>query len=203
MGRRRSCLVVVFLATTFAVTLFPARADQRWVRDSNDTPRRLDIRWVSHGHASDPSVLRHRVTMYADWRRWVLSPEGPGSMSLWFSTSGDSCAEAHVIVDVKDGRFRARIQSYNPLFCGRHDDSGGSGNLRLIPQRPRRPDARSLVVFVPADMLAEGGVDEYAWSATTYFYKEGTKCFQVCIDDVPDNGHERGRIVHRLTPLPL
>ncbi len=129
----------------------------------------------------------------------MLSAKGSAALSLVFSTGGNACAEAHVMVDFKDGRLRSRIQSYDPLGCGRHDDSGGFGEWRAIPQRPRRDNRRSIVVFVPIDMLSKTELDQYRWSANTFFLQDGTPCSpRVCEDDAPDGGHERGLITHSL-----
>jgi len=176
----------------------PATADRLVVADANDTSGRMDIRRVIHGHL-DASTVAHRVATYRRWRSRMLSAKGSGALSLIFSTEGNSCAEALVIVDLKDGRLRSRIRSYDPLGCGRGDDSGGFGEWRPIPQRPRRDNRRSITVFVPLDMLSKTELDQYRWSATTFFLQDGTPCSpHVCGDDAPDGGRERGLITHSL-----
>jgi hypothetical protein len=128
----------------------------------------------------------------------MLSAKGSGALSLMFSTEGNACAEAHVMVDFKDGRLRSRIQSYDPLGCGPNDDSGGFGEWRTISQRPHRDNRRSIVVFVPLDMLSKTELDQYGWSASTYFLKQRTACSDLCADDAPDGGYERGLMTHSL-----
>jgi hypothetical protein len=129
----------------------------------------------------------------------MLSENGSGGLSLIFSTEGDACAEALVIVDFKDGKLRSRIRSYDPLGCGPGDDSGGFGEWRAIPQRPRRDNRRSIVVFVPIGMLSKTELDQYRWSAHAFFLQDGTRCSPwVCEDDAPDGGRLRGLITHSL-----
>jgi hypothetical protein len=78
-------------------------------------------------------MLTHRVVTFDPWRSRVLSSSGTGSLSLWLSTRGNNCADWHFYVDFFKGALRSRIRTYDPLSCGRGDDSGGWGDWRLIP----------------------------------------------------------------------
>lgn len=108
----------------------------------------MDVRSLRNGH--EGQVLRHVVTTREGWSRSAF--DRYGYMYFIFSTRGDSCADYQAAVDTRNGKIRARWQSYDPLGCGEHDDSGGFSDFyaRLEWEKPR--DDR-FVLKVPIDLL--------------------------------------------------
>ena len=183
-------LLCLFLST-------PATADERSWSDPADTAGRLDIKSISHHHGASTDWVIHRVAMYEPWRNRIVRPHGDAWLGLWFSTRGDNCAEVQANVILRKGKLIGRIRTYDPLGCGRGDDSGGWGDWQRIPHDPRRPNRRTLIIPVPLEMLSEDSLDSYKWTASTNLWNEN-RCRDICWDDAPDNGDEKGLLLHQL-----
>lgn len=187
---RLQLTALMMVAVAVAGAGLPATADTARHRDPNDTSGRLDVAVVRHGHSSDDSALKHLVRTREGWSKRAFRRRG--TLRLVFSLRGDSCAEAEVVVDVARGRWRGRWRGYDPLGCGRGDDSGGYGEfLRRVPVRKSARDR--IVVEVPRDLFPQRA-SEYRWGVTTTW-----TCDQPCGDNAPDRANgDRAPIQHTL-----
>lgn len=184
--------LLLVVATAVAVTLTPfveASADYVRLLDLPDTPGRLDIRNIRHGHGERPGVLFHRLGTHRRWARWRLGNQSV--IYFWISTDADAYAERRIVVDFVSRRLRAQMERYDEF-------SDGAAISILANLRVTRPTRRSIKVFFPRRLLGKA-VTEYGWSAETYYRaRDSRRCRRrVCIDDAPV-GSGRGRVVHRL-----
>ena len=96
------------------------------------------------------------------------------------------------MVDTRRGELRARWHTYDPLGCGRRDDSGSSsdfyGDVKAIKRGPKR-----LAVLVPRRLLPRRD-DADPGSATTVW-----DCENPCGDNAPNRDNsDRALIRHAL-----
>lgn len=167
-----------------------AAADSAHMTDPNDTPGKLDVRRLAHGHTADK--LKHVVGTDNAWHNSVLSGSN-SHIYLWISTDSESeFAERRVVIDLRNDKLWAAIQPYVESA-----DAADVGPLTEI--RVRRPSRRKVAVIFRRNLLGKD-VAEYGWSVTTRFKRSGSaRCArQVCIDDAPNGGFERGKFIHRL-----
>lgn len=183
--------------TRLAVAIFAAAAlgpsgalaDTQAVRDPNDTASRLDVKVLRHGHTPNGS-LKHVIVTREGWTKSQFAREG--SIRFLFSYFGDSCADAWVLIDTKNGELRARWQGYDPLGCPKGDDNGGFTNY-YENVTVKKPSRDRIVLIVPRERFPKRA-DAYRWAVTTIW----TAC-DPCGDDAPDRGNsDRTKIRHEL-----
>lgn len=114
---------IFFVASTFGSV--GALADSEAFPDPNDSVGRLDVKALRHNHTLD-GTLKHTIITRDGWTKRAFARRG--TIFAYFSYYGDSCADARVWIDTKNGQLRARWQSYNPLGCPKDDDHGGSSD---------------------------------------------------------------------------
>lgn len=163
-----------------------ALADSEARKDPNDSRGRLDVKVVRHAHSDNAKTLKHVVITREGWTTRAFGRKG--TIFFVFSWRGNNCAETHVWVDVKDGALRARWRAWDPLGCGRGDDSGGWGEFYGKP-RVRKTSLTRLVLLVPRTLLPRR-IDSYRWAVTTLW-----SCKKPCGDKAPDRGHPDRAIV--------
>lgn len=173
-----------------------AVGDADLARDADDTRGRLDVKQIRHGHGTRMGLLRHRIAMHGEWGTRVLRRKGAGELYLIFSTRGNNCAEQRVKIVKRDGELSAFIQAYDPVGCGRYDDSGAmSEYVALDAEIDRRRGRDIIVTFDKRDLRKK--LDDYSWSVMTIL--ESQRCNDSCIDYGPDDGKGvRGVLVHDL-----
>lgn len=179
--------VVLFVA----MTLGPggALADTQAVRDPDDSASRLDVKVLRHGHTSS-GALRHTIVTREGWTTREFARQG--SILVYFSLFGDSCADAWVWIDTKKGELRARWQGYNPLGCPKGDDNGGFSDY-YGDVAVKKPSRHRIVLIVPREMFP-ARADAYRWSVTTTWWP----C-NPCGDNAPDRRNsDRTKIRHEL-----
>jgi hypothetical protein len=186
--RLRRQAITTILAVVILGTGVPAAGDTARYRDPEDTVGRLDVAVLKHRHSTDGTMLKHVVRTREGWSKRQFRRRG--TLRLVFSLSGDSCAEAEVVVDVAHAKWRGRWRGYDPLGCGPEDDSGGWGEFygRI---EVRKPAADRIVIGVPRRRFGSRG---YLWAVTTTW-----TCKEPCGDDAPDRENaDRAVIRHRL-----
>lgn len=196
--RARRVRAVLVLCALSAVVVLPGTAagDAGLARDPDDTPGRLDVRYIRHGHGTRAALIRHRISTRGEWRNRLLRRKGAGRIYLIFSTSGGNCAELRMRVARRKGELRAAIQSYDPLGCGPNDDFGGQSNFQRVDAEIERRRGTELIVTFPKREL-DPGLDEYSWSLWTEL--KSRRCDRRCTDYGPDEGDgRRGVLVHDL-----
>jgi hypothetical protein len=173
-----------------------AVADAGLARDPDDTPGRLDVRQIRHGHGHRMGLIRHRVAMQGEWGTRLLRRKGAGEIYLLFSTRGNDCAEQRVRIVKREGKLRAAIQAFDPVGCGPNDDSGGQSNFVRLRADIDRRRGRDIIVTFDADRLKKD-LDDYTWSVMTTL--ESRRCNDSCIDYAPDEAEGvRGVLLHDL-----
>jgi hypothetical protein len=151
-------------------------------RDPKDTPGRLDIRRISHGHKDDAVV--HTVSMYRRFPSRLL--EGRGRALGIFLFNREEERVRIVVVQWRNGRLRA------PVFDW---EEGRVGTARVS-----RPNPRTIRVVISESVL--GGLGEspgYRWFALTVF-KDGGRCKRWCEDTAPNRRPIRHRILEAPPP---
>lgn len=186
---RRLLLVPLSFLLMVGLAL-PAGADVVRQRDGDDTPGRLDIRRVVHGHTEN-GRLKHRVVTFKPWKARHLRRRA-NYIYVWFSTDGEKrFAERRVVIDFVDGKLQACIQMYDEI-----NDGAAVGPCEDITLR--RPDTRTALVVFRRRMLRRN-LQEYSWSASTSFKSpESKRCSEEACLGVAPPGRGRGRVVHEL-----
>lgn len=184
-------LSLLVVSVGIGIALGPAASGNTQSRsDPNDTVSRLDINLIRHGHARRGNAFKHVVATREGWS--IDGFRRKGSIFYVFSWQGTNCADARVVVDVRDQKLRARWQPYDPLGCGRGDDFGVNSEFeRSIPIRRSGNDR--VVLLVPRSMFPKR-IDNYRWGVTTLW-----RCSNPCGDSAPDreNG-DRATFLHRV-----
>ena len=174
-------LVLVLLAIAVCG---PSYADTRGSSDPDDVRGPLDIKRISHGHASG-DVLWHKVVMH---RRWGARHLEGDEIRIDISTDGEArYDEVRVSVAVEDGKLAARIYEFTE-----GSDYGIPGPSQRI--RFTRPDRRGIKVF-----FNESWVNgrSYGWSVSTqYRERDSESCSNGCSDYAP--GRNPNRVEHKL-----
>lgn len=169
----------------------PGFASQAGTIDADDTPGRLDVQSIMHGHrGGDSDRLWHLVKMHERWRAKAL--RGRASyIYVWFSTDReDRFAERRIWIDLHNGKLRASLEIYDEFS----DGAGVSPIRRLDVTRPSR---RTVKVFFRASDLGRN-VSSYKWSVdTSYRNADSSNCQRACFDSAPD-GSGRGKFEHTI-----
>lgn len=179
----------VALTLTMLLIAAPAAADTTRHRDRNDTDGKLDVRLVVQGHrrgSSGTPMLRHRLTMFERWGKRALSQQN-NFINLFFNTDDDRGFERRLNIDVRNGRLRAKMQTWRGLD-------------RVGFARIWRPNRRSVTVAFPKRWLGSG-VRSYEWiGVALYSIKGEGPCglqgdvHAGCSDRLPN----RSRFTHNL-----
>ena len=175
---KRVLLVLVVLALAG-----PSYANTMGASDPNDIRGPLDVKRISHGHASN-DVLWHKVVMH---RRWGARHLEGDEIRIDISTDREArYDEFRVSVAVEDGKLAARIYEFTE-----GSDYGIPGPSKRI--RFTRPDRRTIKVF-----FNESWVNgSYGWSVSTQYRERGSaSCSNGCVDYAP--GRNPDRLEHRL-----
>ncbi len=178
--------VAAMLLAALVLSPTPGVGSQAGRRDPNDTPGRLDIKRIAHGHKSR-KVLWRKVAMHSAWGRNAL--RGDDEIRFMFSTDReDRYDEVHAMVALKNGKLGAWIFPYVE-----GSDYAGVGPSTRI--RFTRPDRRSIKIFFGRGWV--DGEDRYAWSlASSYKDKQSRRCDRWCNDYAP--GSSPDRLEHNL-----
>jgi len=185
MGFRKVATVVLMVSVGLAST---AGANDVTRKDANDTRGRLDVSRVRHVQVTDSGKVSflHTIRTFQPWKTRLLERDAT-EIDLWFSTDEDDDPERVVYIKSKNGHVRAEMNTYNSYSHGA--SVGFMGTIRA-----RRPDERSVQVFVPKRWIKRRGLRGYDWWLSTNFYrKEGSVCTEWyrCTDSVPDKGSYR------------
>ena len=195
-ARRVSLVALAILLAAPAAVL----ADSGLAKDADDTPGRLDVHQIRHGHGARGSMIRHRIDMYGQWRDRILRKKGPGHLHILFSTRGSNCAEKRVTIKRKNGELQAFIQEYKPAGCGPNDDVFEIGFPERLDADIERKRGRAIVVTFDKHELRKR-IQRYTWSVETVI--ESDKCGDEGgrrHDFAPDRGEGiRGILEHDLT----
>ena len=177
----RRILALVVAVATFAT---PAAADMTSMADPSDTRGPLDIKRISHGHATR-DVLWHKLVMY---RRWGAKDLTGDEIVFHISTDGeDRYDEVRASVGVEEGRLAVRIYEFTE-----GSDYGIAGPSKRI--RFKRPDHRTIKVFFNESWVKGRS---YAWSVSSQYRDRGSAhCSNHCFDYAP--GRNPNRLRHRL-----
>ena len=150
-------------------------ADSKSVDDPRDNGGFRDVRSVSHGHSSDPGMLRHSLKTFDRWRDRVLREY---RIRFNMSLDDDPDIERSVRVRYDDGRLRARMY-------------GARGQRLAGRVKVWRVSLRALTVSFDSSMLG-AGIQTYRWKARFF---PNVVCSKPCPGDRAPN---RGLIRHRL-----
>ena len=192
----RARLVSALLAVVVLGLPGTAAGDADLARDPDDTPGRLDVRQIRHGHGTRMRLVRHRIATRGEWNNRLLRRNGAGRIYLLFSTSGNDCSEQRMRIVRREGELRASIQGYDPASCGPNDDTGAQSTFQRVDAEIERRRGTDLIVTFPKRVLGRG-LDEYSWSAWTEL--KSRRCDRRCTDFAPDEGAgRRGVLVHEL-----
>jgi hypothetical protein len=170
--RPRNVLLAMIIAV--AVTPTAAMGDSEAIRDPNDARGLLDIATASHGH--DGRSLVHEVTMHEKWRSRTL-----GRNTDWITIFVDiRRAEDRYFGFERTIAFRYRAGKLK-AFLYKHGADELVARLRV-----RRPDPRTVRVWVRPDQLSRRPMDRYWWYAET--------TYRDCCSDLAPSGD----VEHRL-----
>lgn len=157
-----------------AVALLPAIAHHSDQTDPNDTPGRLDVRVVEHGHANLPRSWN--VITFGRWTARKIWDAG--YVLVYLDTVSNSKMDYYALIR-STGRGMV-AQLYKIRTPQRLD-------LLLSPLDARRKNQRSVSVEVPFHRLNVGGQRTgYRWSVQTIF--RSSACRRNCFDRVPNQG---------------
>jgi hypothetical protein len=152
-------------------------------RDPKDTPGRLDIRRISHGHAGDGAVV-HTISTYRRFPSRLLKGRG-GAFGV-FLFDPDEERIRLVVVRWRNGRLRA------PVFDW---DDGRVGTARVS-----RPNPRTVRLVIPKGALGSlGEAPGYSWFAVS-MYRDGGACKHWCEDVAPNRRPIRHVIEAEIPP---
>jgi len=165
-----------------------ASADTARFNDPNDTPGRLDVKAVRHGH--DGARLVHSAYTYRRWGSRALSDDE--SYIGFYLDAGTSRTRADRFVWIrhKPGRgLYARI--FRP---GVHANGERLGKVRVS-----RPGRRSVRIYLRRSQLSSGILNGYRWRVTTSYEKSTTG--GACGDDGQFSSFPTGRCIDNVPGL--
>jgi hypothetical protein len=173
---RRAAIAVLVASLAVGLSAPPATAAVTRVDDGNDTPGRLDIRYVSREHVNYP---RFNIHTFARWS--VRSIWDRGNLVVRLDTRHGERFDYYALIRADGGRLVASLWRD---YRRRADGYRGS-----LPEG--RTGRRSAYVVVPLKRLDFGAARSvYRWQAET-LYIGPTRCNQrLCIDRAP-NRHGR------------
>jgi hypothetical protein len=184
-GHRRYLTVAIAGALVLALFAAPAAADVVTRKDPKDTPGRLDIRRVGHGHAGENAVT-HTITTYRRFSSRLLIPKRGAFVLVTATPEGEGRI---IVIWWRNGRLRA------PIFDMETERRVGSAKVS-------RPNRRAVRVTLEISQLGDlGDPARYRWVALSLFRDKGGCKGEGCVDIAPN----RGSILHRLpepTPEP-
>ena len=156
--------------------------------DGNDTPGRLDIRRIVHGHRlqGEHRLTRHRLSTHRHWYTRHLRGD-LSFLNMFLNTDGDKRPERRLTIDVRKKNLLARMDRY-------------PSGKRVGYTKVWRPNKWSVSVAFPESFLGQG-ITAYKWNANSFFHTSGdgpcgipTDVVRTCADRAPN----RGQIKHRL-----
>lgn len=187
-GRLRVCLVVALLAGVMAAptTSLPAHADAVRIQDPDDSPGRLDIAAVRHGHHLTPSgrrLIEHRVRTYEAWGRRTLEPFNSYIRIALRHRPTDQ--NWMIWISYHEGKLTAQVyEGFEPRW-------------EQVAELPvRRPNRRTVVVRFPRRLL--NGVSRYDWVARTSYESSSCPDVSMTAPPQPQCPDRTSRVTHRL-----